>query len=84
MTINGSAHSVISLFEIYTGSVELKYCREYAQVVSVLMYSHASTDREIKNENILERMHLADYRIGITIAANGSKTFCIPLVSGII
>ena len=30
MVIDGSAHSVINLFEIYARSVQLKYCREYA------------------------------------------------------
>ncbi len=48
MTIDGSAHSVIHLLEVYYGSTQLEYIREYAPLVSVLMDSQASTDREIK------------------------------------
>ena len=75
---------MIHLFEVYYGSTQLEYIREYAPFVSVLMDSHASTDRLIKMENNLEGMHLSDARTGITIAAEGSNTFCIPVVSGII
>jgi len=48
------------------------------------MDSHASSDREIKNGNILEGMHASNSRTGVNINADTSKTFCIPLVSGII
>jgi hypothetical protein len=84
MTIDGSAHSVISMLEVMSGSVQLEYIREYALLLSVLMDSQASTDREIKNGNIFEGMDPDNSRTGIAIAVDGSKTFCIPLVSGII
>ncbi len=46
LIIDGSAHSVINLLEVYYGSTQLEYTREYASLVSVLMDSQASSDRE--------------------------------------
>ena len=86
LIIDGSAHSVINLLEVYYGSTQLEYTREYASLVSVLMDSQASSDRELKNGNILEGITAT--RTGDTIIANvggtASETYCIPLVSGII
>jgi hypothetical protein len=51
------------------------------------MDSQASSDRELKNGNILEGMDETDLRTGVTILTGegvDSRVFCIPLVSGII
>ena len=86
LIIDGSAHSVINLLEVYYGSTQLEYTREYASLVSVLMDSQASSDREVKNGNILEGITAS--RTGETLVANAtgtaSETYCIPLVSGIL
>jgi hypothetical protein len=84
MVIDGSAHSCISLFEIYMGSTQLEYVRDYSSVVQVLMDSQAGTDRFFKNGNILEGMHATALQTGDTIDAAGIKTYCVSLVSGII
>jgi len=48
------------------------------------MDSQASTDRELKNGTVYEGMSATGSRTDITIASATSKTFCIPLVSGLI
>ena len=82
LVVDGSAHSVINLLEVYYGSTHLSYTREYVALVSLLMDSQASSDREIKNGNILEG--ISGTRAGATINANASETYCIPFVCGII
>ena len=82
LVVDGSANSVIHLLEVYYGSTQLEYIREYAPLVSVLMDSQASSDRETRNGSILEG--ITTTRVGDTILANASETYCIPLVSGII
>ena len=59
LVIDGSVHSAIQLFELYYGSTQLEYIWEYAPLVSVLMDSQASTDRVIRNGNILEGLGFA-------------------------
>ena len=48
LIVDGSVHSVINLLEVYYGSTQLEYTREYASLVSVLIDSQASSDREKK------------------------------------
>ncbi len=74
------------LLEVYYGSTQLEYIREYAPLLSVLIDSQASSDRELKNGNILEGMDKTSSRTSVTILTIGtdSMVFCIPLVSGII
>jgi hypothetical protein len=54
--------------------------------VSILMDFQATSDREVKNGNILEGIKAT--RTGDTIVANAvgnaSETYCIPLVCGIV
>jgi hypothetical protein len=86
LILDGSAHSIINLLEVYYGSQQLTYTREYAALVSALMDSQASSDRILKNGDILEGV--AGIRTGDTITAvndvTTSATYCIPLVCGII
>ncbi len=44
LIIDGSAHSVINLLEVYNGNTQLEYTRKYASCVSVLMDSQVSSD----------------------------------------
>ena len=83
LALDYSAHSVIHLLETYYGSTQLEYVREYAPLVAALVDSQANTDREIKNATILEG-NSGTTRTGTTIAAAGSRVFCIPLLSGLI
>ncbi len=87
LVLDGSAHSVFQLLEVYYGSTQLEYIREYAPLLSVIMDSQASSDREIKNGNILEGMDKTSSRTGVTILTTkglDSMVFCVPIVSGII
>jgi hypothetical protein len=86
LIVDGSAHSVINLLEVYYGSHQLEYSREYSALASVLMDSQASSDREFKNGNVPKG--ITTTRTGDDINANATgdalATYCIPLVSGII
>ena len=75
LTLDGSAHSIFHLLEVYYGSSQLEYCREYGPLVSMLMETQASSDRESKNGNTLEGMNKTSSRTGNTIIATISRSY---------
>ena len=83
LLLDHSAHSAIELLECYYGSTQLEYIRGYSGLVTALIDSQGTTDRAIKNATILEGGSTTA-RVGVTINGNTSKTFCIPIVSGIL
>ena len=90
LKLDHSAHSAIELLEVFYGSTNLEYIRGYSALATTLIDCQGNTDRYSKAGTILEGM-TDTVREGTTIskpaAANApkiGKTFCIPLISGVI
>lgn len=89
ITVDGSAFAFLSRFTVLSGGQILEDISEYGNLAHILLDAQVApisrqtqgnillgcgTDAALNTQNVL--------RGGVTIAANGSAVFCLPLVSG--
>ena len=79
-----SGSSLFSRLELYHGSNLLEQIHEYNVLHALWSDMTGSAEAQKSTGNVLEGIHSANDRTGASIPLNGTKYFCIPLLSGIV
>ena len=79
-----SGSSLFARLELYHGSNLLEQIHEYNVLHALWSDMTGSAEAQKSTGNVLEGIHATSDRVGAEVPLNGSKYFCIPLLSGIV